>query len=122
MVLQFILTNVLLLSAGAILIIMVRALPRISEEESRAKASLLERWIASELPEKIDLALNNFLVKFLRKSKVWILKIDNLLAKHLKNIKTENGNGKPKPDFKEIMGERVGEDEVAQEGDLLNTQ
>lgn len=123
MVLQFILTNILLISVGAILVIMIRALPRLSEEESKAKASLIERWIASELPEKLDLAMNNFMVKFLRKSKVWIMKIDNELTKHLKKIKPEtNGNGKPKPDFKEMMGERGADSEVAADGDLLNNQ
>ena len=56
------------------------------------------------MPEKIDAAFNNFLLKFLRRTKVLILKLDNVLAKHLQKIKPEEDK-RPNIDFKEISGQ-----------------
>lgn len=100
---QFIFTNLLMLSVGVIVYIFVRALPRVEKEEVQ-KTGLIERWITSDLPEKFDFAVNNFLVKFLRKLKVFILRIDNVIGDRLRHVKTlEKLNG-PKPDWSEITG------------------
>ncbi|MDE2020155.1 MAG: hypothetical protein KGJ13_07470 [Patescibacteria group bacterium] len=93
------------LATGAILYLMVRALPRVAEEAAAAdgnKKNWLDRWAHSELPEKIDNAVNGFLFKFLRKTKVTVLKLDNTLSNKLQKMKPEEGNGKPAIDFKEI--------------------
>jgi hypothetical protein len=105
--LQFIVTDILMISLGAILYLAVRTLPRVEENLPSEKKGVFERWIASEVPEKIDAAINSFLAKFLRKLKVLILKIDNYVSGHLQRIKTEgvNGNGdktKSPIDFKDI--------------------
>ena len=103
---QFIVTNILMLSLGTVLYIVVRTLPRIQDDGTTEKKGVLERWIASEIPEKIDRALNGFLFKFLRKTKVILLKADNSVSEQLKKIKPEGANGKtPAIDFKEIMGQ-----------------
>lgn len=103
---QFIVTNIFMISLGTILYVTVRTLPRIEEGGAPERKGILERWIASEIPEKLDAAFNSFLAKFLRKLKVWLLKVDNFISEHLKKIKPENGNGKTKPaiDFSEISG------------------
>ena len=88
---------------GTVLYLTVQALPRIEEIPSEEKG-LLERWVHSEMPEKIDTAFNNFLLKFLRKIKVLVLKFDNTLAKHLQKIKPEEDK-RPNIDFKEISGQ-----------------
>ena len=97
---------------------MVRALPRVEEaggfdtDEAEGASGvagigsvghgLLDRWAHSELPEKIDGWFNGFLLKFLRKSKVFILKLDNTVSTRLRKIHHEKtANGK-KIDFKEI--------------------
>lgn len=84
---------------------MARALPRVKEEETTIiKKGLLEKWIASGMPEKIDNLINSFLEKFLRKVKIYLLKIDNFLAQHLNKSKL-NSNGvsrKESIDFKEV--------------------
>ncbi len=101
---QFILTDILMISLGTILYIVARSLPRI-EEEPAAKQNMFERWVSSELPEKFDTAFNNFLLKSLRKFKLVLLKADNSITKHLKKIAPSangGGNGKPKIDFKDI--------------------
>lgn len=102
--LSFIFSTILMLSLGSILYLAARTLPRV-EEEPRAKPNLLDRWAASELPEKIDTMFNAYLVKFLRKTKVLLLKVDNSLTDRLKKItqSPDTGlTGKPKIDFKDL--------------------
>lgn len=102
--LQFILTDIFMVSLGTILYLVARSLPRVGEEPA-TKQNMFERWVSSELPEKFDAAFNNFLLKSLRKLKLALLKADNSITKHLKKI-APNGNGgsngKPKIDFKDI--------------------
>ena len=118
--LQFILTNLLLISVGGILYIFVRALPRIGEREAKEeKRTVFERWVMSEIPHQIDRALNATLGKLFRKLKVLLLRFDNYLTSRLKKIHTEtNGNGsgitgtgaKPKIDFSDLGGASGGKD------------
>jgi hypothetical protein len=85
---MFIFTIFLMLSLGAVLYLMVRALPRVAEEPE-TKESFLDRWAKSEIPEKIDAAFNSFLVKFLRRVKVVALKFDNAVSAGLRKAATE---------------------------------
>lgn len=102
--LQFIFTDIFMLSLGAILYLMVRALPRIVEEPTDKK-NFFDRLAHSDIPEKLDMALNTFLFKFLRKVKVLSLKLDNALSKVLRKIKPEETGAKNAIDFKEITEE-----------------
>ena len=108
---EFIFTIILMICLGTVLYLTVQALPRIEETPSDQKG-FLERWAHSEMPEKIDAAFNNFLLKFLRRTKVFILKLDNVLAKHLQKIKPEEDK-RPNIDFKEISGQNK-EDEKSE--------
>lgn len=126
---QFILANIFMVSLGAVIYVVARTLPRLEPESGPEKKSVFERWLASEVPEKIDSALNGFLVKFLRKLKILLLKVDNSLSGHLQKIKPEaggatNGNGKAKPviDFKEIVAEKNEEKAIANGENLSNNQ
>ena len=100
---EFIFTTILMICLGIVLYLTVQALPRIEEVPSDERG-FLERWAHSEMPEKIDAAFNNFLLKFLRRAKVLILKLDNVLAKHLQKIKPGEDK-RPNIDFKEISGQ-----------------
>lgn len=100
---QFIFTNLFMLALGVILYLFVRALPRVEKEEA-VKQGFIERWITSDLPEKVDFAFSNFLVKFLRRSKVWILKIDNLVGNRLKRMSAVHKSEESKPDWSELTG------------------
>ena len=106
----FIVTNIFLLALATILFLAIRALPRIEEPEGIIKQNVFERWLTSGVPEKLDTTLNTFLAKTLRKSRVLVLRVDNYVNNKLKHITHENGNGKPKPDFKEIIGEKQEEE------------
>jgi hypothetical protein len=100
----FIFTLLLMFSLSGVLYLMVRALPRVEDaaivsgDEHRG---FLDRWARSQLPEKFDRWFNGFLLKFLRKFKVFILKLDNIVSTHLRKIHHEK-NGKKTIDFKEI--------------------
>lgn len=109
---MFIFTTVLMVALSAVLYLMVRALPRIVEEPAPEKRGLLDRWAHSQIPEKVDLALNGYLLKLLRRFKVSLLKIDNALSHHLQKVKPEDAGKKSAIDFKEIAGQnKEGESE-----------
>ena len=107
--LEFILANIAMLSVGVVLYLLAHSLPRIGEAETEPKG-ILERWVASELPEKLDGVFNSFAGKFLRKLKVVILKIDNAVSASLKKVKSQENGGKNGQgiDFKEIMRDKEG--------------
>lgn len=117
----FIFTLVLMFSLSAILDLMVRALPRVAEVDGvidgsgggsgsaaglSGRRGLLDRWAHSELPEKIDASFNTWLLKFLRKFKVFTLKLDNSISTHLHKINRQKTASEKKAtiDFKEISG------------------
>ena len=114
---MFIFTTVLMISLSAVLYLMVRALPRITEEPFTEGRSLLDRWTHSQIPEKVDALLNGFLFKFLRKLKVLVLKIDNGLSKRLEKVKPAGENNKkPAIDFKEIAEQNKGSESEGEGG------
>ena len=94
-----------MVSLSTVLYLMVRALPRIVEDPDTERRGMLDRWAHSQLPEKVDVAMNNFLLKFLRKVKVLVLRLDNTLSKHLQKVKPGENGKKSNIDFKEIAGQ-----------------
>lgn len=106
---QFIFTNLLMISLGTILYLVVRSLPRISEEEETKKPNILERWIISDIPYRLDLMVNAYAGKLFRKLKVYVMRLDNFLTERLKKMSGGENGGltgqvKPKIDLKDISG------------------
>jgi hypothetical protein len=121
----FIFVLVLMFSLSGVLYLMVRALPRVADIDVAAadggegsggvgggagatgRRNLLDRWAHSQLPEKIDETFNGWLLKFLRKFKVFTLKLDNMISTHLRKIHNETATAEKKSaiDFKEISGQ-----------------
>ena len=101
---QFIVTNILLVSLGAVLYIVARALPRIREDDGgRERETFLDRLVMSEIPHRVDTALNTYTGKIFRKLKVSLMRFDNYLTEKLKKMSAEtNGNNKPKIDFSDL--------------------
>ncbi len=106
---EFIFTIILMLCLGTALYLTIQALPRIAEDTAVEK-SVFERWASSEMPEKIDAAFNNFLLKFLRKFKIIVLRLDNTLSKHLRAITPQENRANTNIDFKEIAGQNIEEE------------
>ena len=112
--LNFIATNIFMLSFGGLLYMTARALPRIGEEEKQKKG-FFERVMKSGMPEQLDEASKAFTVKFLRKSKVYLLKLENTVTKKLRNMSPDSsapfavktGGEDSKVDFKEILEEKA---------------
>jgi hypothetical protein len=109
---MFVFTILLMLALGAVLYLMVRALPRV-EEEPQAEENFLDRWAKSRIPERIDAAFNGFLLKFLRRMKVVALKFDNAVSVGLRKVSTDEGSKKPGFEMKDIVenGENTGKKE-----------
>ena len=83
--LQFVLTNIAMISLGTILYLGARTLPRI-DGEPETKENILDRLANSGIPEKVDNVLNSFLSKFLRRLKILLMKVDNFVSEKLKKI------------------------------------
>lgn len=95
-----------MVSLSAVLYLIVRTLPRIAgESNEKQSGGLFHRFRHSGLTEKFDAALNGFLLKFLRKFKVSVLKLDNTLSRHLQKIKPEENTKNSSIDFKEMAGQ-----------------
>ena len=93
-----------MLSIGAMLYLTARTLPRVTLEPEADEKGLFEKWITSEVPEKIDKALNGFFFKSMKKMRVLLLRFDNTLGERIKKISHEaNETAKHKQlDFKAI--------------------
>ena len=65
-----------------------RALPRINDEEVKRSGNREPHWFTLVL-EKIDVWLKAVSEKFLRRARVWILKLDNFVSQKLKHFKKE---------------------------------
>lgn len=121
----FIASNIFMLSVGLVLYVVARTLPRIDVGGGEDKRNIFDRWVHSEVPEKVDVVLNAFLAKVLRRAKVFLLKSDNFVSDKLQRV-SANGNGKPKIDFKDLHHKATKpsvhavhkEEEVAKSGDL----
>jgi len=85
---KFILQTVILISLGIILYLAARTLPRISEEDTSAASTPQPHRFTIHL-EKIDEWLKFFLEKFLRRMRVLIMKIDNIVSGWLNRFKKE---------------------------------
>lgn len=89
---NFILEIALMLGLGAMIYMVARAVPRIGDEIQETHTKL-DRLFASIPLHKADALLNNFLEKFLRKTKLVLMKLDNSLGSYLDKIRKISSNG-----------------------------
>ena len=93
----------LLVGFGLILWLVIKNLPKIKDEDIKKSVEPLESKIridklGRKIPiEKIDAKVNSFLEKFLRRSRIILMKIDTWLQRHLETLKS---HAKPKSIFK----------------------
>ena len=106
-------TIILMVSLAGMLYLAAQALPRIAEggrpegaaPESADDGTRRSWWSRSRIAERVDVALNGYLVKFLRKVRVTTMKIDNTVSAHLEKVKPEANEKRSAIDFKEIAGQ-----------------
>lgn len=88
---DFILQIFFITSLSVIIYLMARSLPRVQEGEGHVTISdYLERWVAKLPLSKIDNSLNKRIEKFLRRTKVLVLKLDNSINRHLNKRKEDS--------------------------------
>ena len=81
---------------AVIIYLMARALPRVANGETpKTFYDYLEQWLDKLPVHKLDQRLNQHLFKFLKKTRVVVMRMDNKLAESLIRIKRngENSNG-----------------------------
>jgi hypothetical protein len=106
--------NILLVGAGAVLWLLIRALPRMDDEAPRARG-WFERWLTSELPGRIDTFVNTLWLHSLRRFKVFVLRLDNGINQKLQRMKLESGEGikGDKINLKKVVEDHAAEAETA---------
>jgi hypothetical protein len=95
----FILEQLLLIGIGVMVYVIVRALPLVDEfelaQEKEAKKGKLLPRIKQEWMDILDERSAQYAEKALRRMKVWVLKLDNYVSRHLSNMTSkgrENGD------------------------------
>lgn len=86
----FILHILMMFSLGVIVFLAAAALPRISDTETTAAGRNKTNWWSSLPFEKIDVVFNSFLEKFLRRIKLFLMKLDNALTRRLGKYRKNN--------------------------------
>ena len=112
---SLVLQLILFSSLGVILYLMARAMPRLDERKEVVHASGWFDRMLSRMPlAKVDAGVNSFLEKLLRKTRVIVLKVDNLLNQYLNQVKRgsakKNGISNEKPQLFPLLTETKEED------------
>ncbi len=101
---RFIIQIVIMAALAFLVYLMAEALPRIADEEIDAlKAKRSARLMG--YVEKSDEFLKSFLEKFLRKSKVWLLQLNNFIEGKLSKFKRDASKTTTLPEQEEKKGE-----------------
>ena len=82
-----------MVSLGGIIYLFARALPRVTDAPIPVNRKDYLAELMKKLPlEKADAWFAQLFGKFLRKSKITILKLDNLLTKHINSLRKDNSS------------------------------
>lgn len=92
---DFILRMAVMVGLGAMIYLVARAAPRVSEETVKNEIGKEgSRLFSHQKIEKLDVFLSNFLEKTLRKFKLILMKLDNFTNNYLDKVKGgKSGNG-----------------------------
>ncbi len=91
---NFILQLIVMLSLGAIIYLIARAAPRVTEAESSLSKENYFDKLMQKLPlEKADAFVSAYLEWFLRKLKIVILRLENIVEKHFRKLKPVEVSG-----------------------------
>ena len=86
---DFILQAILFTSATVMAFLAARALPRVLPAENpKSVWSHIDEWFGRLPLHHLDDRVNAFLFKFLKRSRVVMMKIDNRLIQHLHKVKS----------------------------------
>ncbi|MBI4159630.1 hypothetical protein HY504_00485 [Candidatus Wolfebacteria bacterium] len=82
------------LGLGTMIYLVARAVPRVGDDllADEHHSGLIDRLIARIPMEKLDEMSSRFLLKMLRRTRLVILRLDNLIGKSLEKVKRSNNN------------------------------
>ena len=109
---NFILQICLMVGFGGIVYLIAKGVPRIDDTLREEPKNKIDHWFSKIPIEKFDVALSNFLEKFLRRLRVGILRMDNFLVKHLNRMKTANQTNNKKPDLISALSSKKAEEDI----------
>ena len=103
---DFILQTSIIFSLGVIIYLIARGVPRVSQTGMPlVNQGAFDRFV-SKLPlARIDAAMNSFLEKFLRKSKVLVMKIDNLINGWINKVR-KPAEANPQSQSQQVSSEK----------------
>ena len=105
----FLLQMTFVTSLAVMTFILLRSLPRVATEEAEPSlAAWFGDWIDRLPLHHIDERINGFLFKFLKRSRVFVLKLDNRLSRHLDRVK-KSGEQSAHPSVQEMIDHVHGE-------------
>ena len=102
---DFIVQLVLVGSLGVMIYLLARALPRVTDDHGVMPAGFFDRLVDRLPLERIDVAASSFFEKTLRKAKVLVLKMDNVINQYLEQVRKHSPAVKASqmPNLKEKM-------------------
>ena len=107
---NFILQICSMVGFGGMVYMIARGTPRIDDRLEEKEKSKLDRWFSKIPIEKIDITLSNFLEKFLRRLRVYLLRMDNFLVGHLNKIKSATQSNNKKSDLLQAIASKKTEE------------
>lgn len=107
---SFILEIIMVVSLGVVLYLFARALPRVDDVSISSQDAKFNSNKLSVYLEKIDEWLKIVFEKFLRRVKVLLLKLDNIVSKKLNKFKKE-----PQKEMK-LLSDEIAEKKEEKEG------
>ena len=91
---NFVIQTLIMISAGVMIYLAACKVPRIIDvvdegalNKPKGLSAKLDHLLSSLPLEKIDFFVSQFLEKILRKTKLWMMKLDNQLTHHLNKYK-----------------------------------
>jgi len=110
---DFILQLIFIGSLSVIVFMLARALPRVAQPESRSASvyDYVDRWLGNLPLHHVDQRLSNFWEKWLRRTRIVLMKADNYLLHKINNSrKSGNGAGDNGGSIKELLEQINSED------------
>lgn len=107
---DFILQIILISSAGVIVYVFARALPRVNDEATVPPSKIwlrVEDYIRKLPLQKIDAALSGIIEKSLRKARVVVMKLENAVNAGIHKVRNgKNGSNSEKESAKDLFDQK----------------
>lgn len=102
---DFIVQIVLVGSLAVMIYLLARALPRVTDDQGVMPSGFFDRLVDKLPLERIDVFISAALEKMLRKAKILVLKLDNVINSYLEQIRKHSPavRASQQPNLKEKM-------------------